>query len=203
MQDPETGDVAIAHFGEAVHWRGAKWHFGYNCSNDETVVLDWYAPQERPPHISELEFASTKPQFQGGRPGRQDLLGSWPAALAEHRIEAQRKGGLIVAKKADALHFVFGEQFPVIESLFVSTTNLTVGTVDLLPGMRSDNRSHPSDKVIFVTAGQLHVYLPESYDWFELGEWDVLYLPAGTQHQYWNNTGKVASFAFMVVPNYE
>ena len=68
--------------------------------------------------------------------------------------------------------------------------------------MQSDDRSHPSDKVIFVTAGKLHVYLPESYDWFELDEWDLLYVPAGTKHQYWNYTGRVASFAFMVVPNY-
>ena len=202
VQDPTTGDVAIAHVGEAVHWRGAKWHFGYNCSADETVVLDWYAPQERPPHISELEFASTKPSFQGEQPGRYDLLGNWPAALGEHRIEAQKEGGLITARKADALHFIFGDRYPIIESLFVSTANLTAGTVDLLPGVQSDDRSHPSDKVIFVTAGKLHVYLPESYDWFELDEWDLLYVPAGTQHQYWNYTGRVASFAFMVVPNY-
>ena len=73
VQDPDTGDVAIAHVGEAVHWRGAKWHFGYNCSADETVVLDWYAPQERPPHISELEFASTKPSFPG-RTARDDTI---------------------------------------------------------------------------------------------------------------------------------
>jgi quercetin dioxygenase-like cupin family protein len=202
VQDPTTGDVAVAHVGEAVHWRGAKWHFGYNCSSDETVVLDWYAPQERPPHISELEFASTKPSFQGEQPGRFDLLGKWPAALGEQRIKAQTEGGLITARKADALHFIFGERHPIVESLYVSTANLTAGTVDLLPGVQSDARSHPSDKVIFVIAAKLHVYLPESYDWFELDEWDLLYLPAGTQHQYWNYTGRVASFAFMVVPNY-
>src|SRR5262245_42730205 len=70
VHDPDTGDVAIARAGEAVHWRGAKWHFGYNCTPDETVVLDWYAPQERPPHISELEFAATKPSFLDERSGR-------------------------------------------------------------------------------------------------------------------------------------
>jgi quercetin dioxygenase-like cupin family protein len=202
VQDPETGDVAIARLGEAVHWRGDKWHFGYNCSADETVVLDWYAPQERPPHVSELEFGSTKPVLQGERSGRYDLLGNWPAVLGDDRLEAQRKGGLITARKADAIHFIFGERYPVIESLFVSTANLTAGTVDLLPGVQGDNRSHPSDKVLFVTAGKLHVYMPESYDWFELDEWDLLYVPAGVLHQYWNYTGRMTSFAFMVVPSY-
>ena len=56
--------------------------------------------------------------------------------------------------------------------------------------------------MIFVTEGKLHVYLPESYDWFELDAWDVLYLPANTPHQYWNYTDKPLSFAFMVVPRY-
>ena len=56
--------------------------------------------------------------------------------------------------------------------------------------------------MIFVTAGKLHVYLPESYDWFELDEWDLLYLPANTPHQYWNSSGQPLSFAFMVVPSY-
>ena len=48
VQDPETGEVAMAKAGEAVHWRGAKWHFGYNFRSEECWVLDWYAPQERP-----------------------------------------------------------------------------------------------------------------------------------------------------------
>ena len=89
-----------------------------------------------------------------------------------------------------------------MESLFVSTKELTAGTVDLMAGARSDNRSHPSDKVIFVTGGKLHVYLPDTYDWFELDEWDLLYLPAGVQHQYWNYTDRPLNFAFLVVPKY-
>jgi quercetin dioxygenase-like cupin family protein len=202
VQDPSTGEIALARRGEAVYWRGAKWHFGYNFTKDETIVLDWYAPQERPPNVSELEFGATKPKFQTEKPGRVELLGKWPDALSSSRSEAETRGGLITARKADALHFIHGEQHPVMESLFVSTRELTAGTVDLPPAARSDNRSHPSDKVIFVTAGKLHVYLPESYDWFELDEWDVLYLPTNTAHQYWNSSGEPLSFAFMVVPKY-
>jgi hypothetical protein len=202
VQDPETGDVTIARLGEAVHWRGAKWHFGYNCSADETVVLDWYAPQERPPHVSELEFGSTKPVFQGERSGRYDLLGNWPAVLGDDRLEAQRKGGLITARKADAIHFIFGERFPVIESLFVSTANLTAGPSIYCRGYKATIEVTQATRFSFVTAGKLHVYMPESYDWFELDEWDLLYVPAGVLHQYWNYTGRMTSSAFMVVPSY-
>jgi oxalate decarboxylase/phosphoglucose isomerase-like protein (cupin superfamily) len=203
VKDPESGEVAVADVGEAVHWRGAKWHFGYNFTNEECVVLDWYAPQERPAHVSELEFGATKPKFQTERAGRSDLLGRWPDALDAARVEARSNGGMITATKRDALHFVHGRQRPVLESLFVSTAELTAGVVDLVAGAHSENRSHPSDKVIFVTDGKLHVYLPDTFDWFELDEWDLLYLPPATQHQYWNYTDRPVSFAFMVVPRYE
>jgi quercetin dioxygenase-like cupin family protein len=202
VQDPETGEVAVARAGEAVHWRGAKWHFGYNFSSEECAVLDWYAPQERPPHVTEFEFGATKPRFSVEKPGRSELLGKWPDALASARAEAQSQGGMITATKRDALHFIHGAEHPVMESLFVSTDELTAGTVDLRAGARSDNRTHPSDKVIFVTSGKLHVYLPDSYDWFELDAWDLLYLPANTPHQYWNYTDQPLSFAFLVVPGY-
>lgn len=202
VQDPETGEIAVARAGEAVHWRGAKWHFGYNFTAQECVVLDWYAPQERRPHVTELEFAATKPNLGTEKPGRSELLGKWPDALSIAREGAQTEGGMITATKDNALHFIHGKEHPVLESLFVSTKELTAGTVDLMSGARSENRSHPSDKVIFVIAGKLHVYLLETYDWFELDEWDLLYLPANTPHQYWNYSDRPLSFAFMVVPHY-
>lgn len=202
VQDPESGEIALARSGEAVHWRGAKWHFGYNFTGSECVVLDWYAPQERPPNVTELEFGVTKPAFQSERAGRFEYLGNWPHGLAAARSKAQSEGGVITLTTSDALHFIHGEQHPVMESLFASTKELTAGTVDLMPGARSDSRSHPSDKVIFAKSGKLHIYLPETYDWFELSEWDVLYLPPNTPHQYWNYSDQPLSFAFMVVPTY-
>lgn len=202
VQDPESGEVAVARAGEAVHWRGAKWHFGYNFTGEECAVLDWYAPQERPPHVTELEFGTTKPRFKTEKSGRTELLGKWPEALAETLAKAQSQGGVITVRKSDALHFIQGSEHPVLESLFISTKEMTAGTVDLAAGTHSDDRSHPGHKVIFVTAGKLHVYLPESFDWFELDAWDLLYLPPGTVHQYWNYTETPLSFAFMVVPRY-
>lgn len=202
VKDPETGETALARAGEAVHFRGARWHFGYNFAADECVVLDWYAPQERPPHVSELEFGLTKPTFRTERSGRSEFLGKWPDALASARAEAASAGGMITLTKRDALPFIYGDENPILELLYASTKELTAGTVDLMAGARSDDRTHPSDKIIFVTAGKLHVYLPETFDWFELDEWDMLYLPPKTRHQYWNYTDQPLSFAFLVVPAY-
>lgn len=202
IQDPETGEVAVARPGEVIHWRGAKWHFGYNFTQGETIVLDWYAPQERPPHVPEIKFAETKPKFTKGAPGRIECLGAWPDQLPASRQKAQQSGGVVTLSEADALHFVHGEKFPVRESILVSSRELTAGVVGLIPGMRSEERSHPSDKVIFNLFGQLHIYLPESYEWFELNRWDVLYLPPNAVHQYWNYSAEPVKFAFMVVPTY-
>jgi quercetin dioxygenase-like cupin family protein len=202
VHDPLTGEVALAKAGEAIHWRGAKWHFGYNLSSDECVVLDWYAPQERPPNVTELEFGATKPKFAGEKPGREDLLVQWPDKRLEEQEKAEREGGMIVVSRQTALHFVHGDRHPVLESLFVSTKELTAGTVELIAGARSDDREHPGHKIIFVLRGNLHIYLPDLFEWHELNEWDILYLPPAIKHQYWNYSGQPTSFAFKVVQKY-
>lgn len=202
VQDPETGDITVARAGEAVSWHGEKWHFAYNLSSEECCVIDWYAPMERPPHVTELEFGVNKPELEGEKGGRSDLLGNWPDGASEARNKIQSEGGMTTVSKRDALHFIHGDEHPVMESLFVSSQYLSAGSVDLIGGARSENRSHSGDKVIFVTQGTLHVYLPDTFDWFELGEWDLLYLPPNTQHQYWNYSAHHTSFMILVVPNY-
>ena len=202
IQDPQSGEVMTAKTGETIYWRGAKWHYGYNFTSEELVVLDWYAPQERAPHIPEIEFAKTKPVTEPAKPGRSDLLGKWPENRLTSTQSALSSGGIVRVTESDGLGFIFGDENPVLETVLVSSGELTAGTVALIPGARSDHRSHPSDKVIFTLEGQLHVYLPDLYEWYELNPWDVLYLPPNTPHQYWNYTGSGVKFAFMVVPKY-
>jgi quercetin dioxygenase-like cupin family protein len=202
IQDPSTGDVVLASAGQAVHWKGAKWHFGYNFSSEVCSVLDWYAPQERPPHVTELEFGKTKPEFTFEHAGRNDLLGQWPDRLRSERDHAESTGGMAVASRENALHFIHGIGHPILESVYLSTGELTAGVASLMAGSRSDDRIHNSHKIIFVTEGTLHVYLPDSFDWYELAPWDVLYLPPDTKHQYWNYSSKPVSFAFKVVGSY-
>lgn len=203
IQDPDTGDVAVARPGEAIFWRGAKWHFGFNFGTVETVVLDWYAPQERRPDVPEVVFGETKPDLGEIANARRDLLGAWPAALPDERDRRLRDGAVVTLTENDALHVLQGEISQARESLFVSTDQLTAGSLTLPASFRGDVVAHEGgDKVIFCEKGRVNVHLPESFDWYELGEKDCLYLPRGTPHQFWNYTGEAARAMFYVVPDY-
>ena len=49
---------------------------------------------------------------------------------------------------------------------------------------------------------RLHVYLPDTHDWFEVNPKDCVFLPEGTRHQYWNYGDLPVTFAFAVSPRY-
>ncbi len=200
IQDPETGDVAVAEAGEAVHWRGARWHFGYNFGDREVVVLDWYAPQERPLDVSEIAFGRTKPGLGAVNGMRGDLRGAWPASKAASRAAALGEGRVVRLTRADALNAVHGRRNPVLLRYFVTTPELAAGIVELAPSQCSDTIDDDGEKVIYVLEGRVHVHLPETFDWFELFERDVLYLPPATGHRIWNYGGSRAALAFETVP---
>jgi quercetin dioxygenase-like cupin family protein len=202
IHDPERGDIAVAETGEAIYWRGARWHFGYNFGETETVVLDWYAPQERAPTVPEIEFGKTKPELASVVNGRYDLIGRWPAATTETRDTLLKEGGIVTLARRDALHLVSGGRVPVLTSLFVSSDEMTAGVVELRPGTKTEPERHPGDEVLYVTEGRLNVYLPDSYDWFEVNYRDSLFLPEDTRHLYWNYGDRPVAFAFCVAPRY-
>ena len=202
IQDPETGDVAVAQTGEAIYWRGARYHFGYNFNFQETMVLDWYAPQERPPHVPEIATSGTKRRLERRVDEREDLLRNWPNAASVDRLMREKEGRVVALRRADALSFIHGEKTPVRMDIFASSANLTAGVFDLRPSIMSEPEVHGGDETLFALAGCVHVYLPDSYDWFELHPLDCLYLPEGTRHQYANSGSSVATAAFCVAPNY-
>jgi mannose-6-phosphate isomerase-like protein (cupin superfamily) len=202
IQDPETGDTAVASAGEVIYWRGARYHFGYNFNFEETMVLDWYAPQERAADVPEIVASLQKKQLNERVDGRYDLLTRWPSAAAEDRAMRQREGRVTTLRRSDALPLIMGEKTPVRMDIFASSENLTAGIFDLRPAIMSDPETHGGDETMFALEGTIHVYLPDTYDWFEVYPLDCLYLPEGTRHQYANNGAAVAKAAFCVTPNY-
>lgn len=202
IQDPETGDVAVAQAGEAVYWRGARYHYGYNFGTSEVFVLDWYAPQERAANVPEIETSVRKRELRERRAGRIDLLGKWPTNALADLQDRYGQGRMVTLSESTALHFVLGEKNPVRMNLFASTEALTAGTFSVRPAVMSEAERHAGDEVLFVTEGCLHVYLPDSYDWFEMHPLDCLYLPEGTAHRYCNNGAVTAKAAFCVAPAY-
>jgi mannose-6-phosphate isomerase-like protein (cupin superfamily) len=202
IRDPESGEVAVARAGEAITWRGQRYHFGYNFGASETVVLDWYAPQERPPDVPELAVSAAKRELAELRPGRLDLLGSWPDARPRTRRASSEQGGVICVSEADALHLVHGEQQPLLVSVMASSPDLTAGVLTVPAGSIGEPDEHPGDEVLFALEGPLHVHLPETGDWFRLAPLDCVYLPSGTRHCYGSYGDAPARAAFCVAPGY-
>jgi mannose-6-phosphate isomerase-like protein (cupin superfamily) len=202
IQDPETGDVAVAKANEVIYWRGARYHFGYNFNFEETLVLDWYAPQERPSHIPEITTSVSKRRLGKRIDGREELLTNWPSGLTSDRAMRHKDGRVTALRRSDALSIIHGEKMPIRMDIFASSSNLTAGVFDLRPSIMSDPEVHGGDETLFALEGSIHVYLPDTYDWFELHHLDCLYLPEGTRHQYANNGSHLARAAFCVAPNY-
>lgn len=202
IHDPESGEVAVANAGNAVTWRGSRYHFGYNVGRDEAVVLDWFAPAERPPDVPETAVMGAKRGLHEIRGGRYELLGAWPDRRPEERRRALEQGGLMTVGPSDALHFVHGERTPLLVSILSSSSHLTAGTFELREATMSEPEQHPGDEVVYALSGRLHVHLPESGDWFELQPLDCLFLPEGTTHQYWSYGAQASRAAFCVAPRY-
>lgn len=202
IHDPQSGEVAVAGEGEAIFWQGNKWHFGYNFGSRETLILEGVAPPERSADTPEIEMSLEKPDLAQLVNGRYELLGKWPAERPRARDAAWREGGMVRIGRQECLHLICGEKTPLLVSLFVSTEVLTAGHLEILPGKMGDSEAHPGDEALFVIRGRLNVYLPDTYDWFEVNPKDSLYLPEGTRHQYANMSDAPLAFFFAVSPRY-
>jgi mannose-6-phosphate isomerase-like protein (cupin superfamily) len=201
VQDPESGDVSVAKAGEVIYWQGERYHFGYNFSFEETLVLDWYTPLEsKNGSFVEIELSKQKRNLDQNLGERADLFGKWPHVSGTDRTARQQEGRVTAIKRADALSIVYGEKNPVRFDIFASSNNLTAGDFDLRPSTMSDPEMHGGEEVLFVLKESLHVYLPDSFQWFELGPLDCLYIPKGVRHQYANTGAQVAKAAFCIAP---
>ena len=202
VHDPESGEVAVASPGQAITWRGTRYHFGYNVGNDEVVVLDWFAPPDRGLDVPEIATMPAKREPGEIRGGSYELLGAWPDRRPEVLASRLADGGLVTVDAKTALHFVQGSRKPLLVSILSSSSQLTAGTFWLAAGTRSEPESHPGDEVVYALSGRLHVYLPERGEWFELSPLDCMYLPEGTIHEYWSYGADSATAAFCVAPRY-
>jgi mannose-6-phosphate isomerase-like protein (cupin superfamily) len=201
LHDPESGHVAVAGAGQAISWYGSQYHFAYNPGETATVVLDWWAPNERPPGLTDQEWASSKRTLGPVIGGRYDLLTGWPDRRAEHEA-AQAAGAPVTVTIESALRLIEGARNPVLVSILASSPDLTCGTFALRGGAAGDVEHHPGDEVLFVTEGCLHVRFPALGAWLEVGQLDCLYVPAGVEHAYDNQGTEATRAVFGVAPRY-
>jgi quercetin dioxygenase-like cupin family protein len=202
IHDPQSGQVEVATRGNAITWRGARYHFGYNTGTDEVVVLDWFAPPDRGLDTPEIATMPDKPEVGEIAGGRYELLGAWPDRRPEVLTRTLSEGGLATVGPATALHFAQGSRRPLLVSILSSSSHLTAGTFSLAAGGKSEPEQHPGDEVVYAVSGQLHVHLTERGDWFELNPLDCLYIPEGILHEYWSYGAGPVTAAFCVAPKY-
>ena len=199
IHNPETGDVAVVRAGEALTFRERTWHYGYNFTGVETIIICTFAPV--PEDISSAAApAAEVPPLAEVRLGRWDRTGA-----GDHPWNAEATRGsscFRVLPPSDWLPVIQGTGRPIRVDLMVSTPKQTSGLFKLLPGVTTDPESHPGDEVAFCASGQASIYLADTDEWFELHPRDAAFIPGGVAHRWYNTTGEPASVFFGVAPAY-
>ncbi len=196
--NPQTGEVRRVDKGQAVFFGPNTWHHAYSYGDEPLRVLEYFAPP--PSQGTAGTYARTQPLLASWTYGQYHLLGRWPAALGEaaHAATMRLLGADSVMWRLE------GTERPVLVGVLASTDRLTVGTITLLPGQRSEAQTHGGDESLYLLDGTMHVRLPEQQGqrWFELKPGDGFYIPQGVPHQYYNISDRPANLIFGVAPHY-
>lgn len=197
LTNPETGEVHLVRPGEAVYFGRDTWHHAFTGGEEAVRVLEFIAPG--PLSGNTQAYARTKPNLTGVKSVAEEWLGRWPHA----REEARRTRTMQLLDDRDVLWALEGEE-RVLVGIRVSTERMTVGSVHLRPGQRSDVHAHLGDECVLAAGGQVGIRMPEhdGQRWFELGPEDGMFIPEATPHRYQNVSGAPATLLFIVAPSY-
>jgi quercetin dioxygenase-like cupin family protein len=196
--NPETGEVHLAHPGEAIFFRKDTWHHGFNHGTTTLKVLEFYAPP--PAKGTSGAYARTRPYLERSHYRQDEALGQLPM----ERDAIRAKHTMMVLRDADLLWRLEGEDQGALVGLYAATDQLTVGKMRLLPGRSAALERHGGDEGLYVLSGTLNVLVPEAVGqrWFELHPKDGFFVPEGVVHQYRNTSAEPAEFLFSVAPDY-
>ncbi|MBI3475118.1 MAG: cupin domain-containing protein [Acidobacteria bacterium] len=200
MSNPETGEVHRVNAGEAAFFRRDTWHHGFNYGTEPLRVLEFFAPP--PSQGTSSAYAKTKPNLAECRYTQDQWIENWPMA----RADAERNFRFKMVRDSDLLWRMEGSDNGgrQMVGILVSTDQLTVGKLYLLPGRETEIEVHGGDESLYLLEGNLGVCVesPDSSPWFELKPGDGFFLPQGTRHQYRNISDRPAVVLFGVAPNY-
>ena len=201
LANPETGEVHRVEPGEAVWFGPDTWHHGVSQGTETLRVLEFFAPP--PATGSSQPYANTKPYLSTPTYVQDEWLGAWPAAAAQARERHTQH----VVRREDVLWRLEDED--VLVGILLSTEQLTCGSIELLPGQRSEVRSHAGgDCAGYVVDGRLNLLLPEGIDgnggklWFQVDRDDGFFVPAGVPYRLFNMTDRPVWVLFGVAPAY-
>lgn len=201
LANPETGEVHRLTRGEAASFGRDTWHHGFNPGTETLEVLEFFAPP--PATGSSQEYARTRPYLLDATYVQDGWLERWPAAAGEAR------GRDTQHPVHDVLWRLEGTDDPVLIGIYLSTPELTVGSLELRPGQRSDTLVRGGDEAGYVVSGRLNLFLPDGPDpegpgnaWHQINPGDAWYVPEGIPHRYFNMTDELVHAFFGVAPRY-
>jgi quercetin dioxygenase-like cupin family protein len=197
MNNPQRGEVHLVRAGEAVYFGRDTWHHAFTHGDQAVRVLEFIGPG--PLSGNTQAYARTHPNLDAVKTVADEWLGRWPHA----REEARREETMRVVGERDVLWRLEGAE-GVLVGIRVSTDRMTVGSVHLRPGQRSDVHAHGGDECVVGVSGRFGVRLPEheGQTWYELESEDGMFIPEGTPHRYQNFSGDPATLFFVVGPSY-
>jgi len=87
-----------------------------------------------------------------------------------------------VIRRNDTRSFLEGAEYC---REYISTDKLTFGTSTLLSGQKGNvDKGHPeAHEVFFVVQGTVLVHFPDSNEYVELGEYDLVFIPPSKPHE--------------------
>src|SRR5262245_30659286 len=182
LNNPQTGEVHVAHQGEAIFFRRDTWHHGHSFGPEPLRVLEYFAPP--PATGASSAYARTRPNLTDILTVQDQWLGKWPMA----RDEAARGWTMRVLRERDALARLEGSAQEWLVELCVSTEHRSAGRMTVLPGRRSDSRTFGGDRALYVSEGELFVRagdLPGQA--FQVRPEDGFFLPSGVPVQFFNH----------------
>jgi quercetin dioxygenase-like cupin family protein len=191
---PETGEVHVLQKGDTLYFPPNTWHWGYNFGPETCHVLESLTPRR----VEAVEaYAKKQAWLTDIRYGQRELIGHYEPGTPRPAERAK------LVRPGKYLFEIVGEKLPMRVGIAVSTDMLTTAFVDLHPGQASELISHSSDKVIYALDGRMNVRLPSADpNWWQLDAGDAGFMPAGTEHAFFNTSDKMARFLFSVAPKY-
>lgn len=195
ISNPETGEAHPVKAGESIFFQRDTWHHGFNYGTEPLRVLEFFAPP--PSQGTSSAYAKTKPNVTSPKYTQDELLGHWPKC----RAEAAKHVTMKLVREPDLCWRLEGHDRQVLVGLLVSTDQLTVGKIELLPGQQTEVQIHGGDESLYLLEGRtLRVIKSDSTPWFELKPGDGL--PQDTPHQYLNISDKPVVLLFGIAPSY-
>lgn len=193
--------MAVVRTGEGLTFRERTWHYGYNSTGEETMLIGILAPV--PEDIAAAaEQAAQVPPLTEIRNGRWDLFADEAGGFPWNADRAVATNCFRRLDRRDWLHVIQGVAHPLRLDLICATDRLTSGMFTLLPGFIGDQETHPGDEVAFCVEGQAAVQLTETGEWLKLNRRDGCFIPAGAGHCWYNTTGRPATVFFGVAVRY-